>query len=73
MNLLMYISNDLIDCIPLERNKISSPGYIGHFIRMLREKHEEILIQSMEEPEFLVHHNNLIPVSNMKFAEHVYG
>jgi hypothetical protein len=61
MNLVMYLSNDLVDCIPMERNKISRPGYIGNFIRMLKEKHEEILMQSMEEPEFLVHHPNFTP------------
>ena len=55
MKLLMFVSNDLIDSVPLERNKIVHPGYIGSLIRLLREKHSHIIIQSDNEPEFILH------------------
>jgi len=55
MKLLMYISNDLIDCIPLEEKKIIYPGYIRSFIRMLKEKHGCLISRSTDEPEFLIH------------------
>jgi len=55
MNLLMYISNDLVDCVSLEKNKIVIPGYISSFIRMLKEKHNHLIQEADEEPEFLVH------------------
>ena len=54
MRLLMYVSNELIDSIYLEHKKVTLPGYVGSFIRLLKEKHNQILDQSMEEPQFLV-------------------
>jgi len=54
MRLLMYLSNDLIDSITLEHKKVTLPGYVGSFIKRLKEKHNYILAQSTEEPQFLV-------------------
>lgn len=55
MRLLMYISNDLIDSVPLEKNKIIQPGYIRSFTRLLKKKHDTIIRQSFDEPEFIIH------------------
>jgi hypothetical protein len=55
MKLLMYISNDLIDSVPLEKSKIVYPGYIRRFTRILKEKHDTLIRQSPGEPEFLIH------------------
>jgi len=60
MKLLMYISNDLIDAVSLEPRKIIYPGYIKSFTRMLKEKHNHIIIQSDNEPEFILH-NIVVP------------
>jgi hypothetical protein len=51
----MYISNDLVDCVSLDKNKIVIPGYISSFIRMLKEKHHHLIQESDDEPEFLIH------------------
>jgi hypothetical protein len=54
MNLMMYVGNDLIESIPLEKGRISKPGYLGHFKRVLKEKHRDLLSQISDPPEFLV-------------------
>jgi hypothetical protein len=54
MNLMMYVGNDLIESVPLEKGRISKPGYLGHYKRILKEKHRALLSISMEQPEFLV-------------------
>jgi hypothetical protein len=54
MNLMMYVGNDLIESVPLEKGRISKPGYLGHFKRVLKEKHKDLLCQFPDPPEFLV-------------------
>ena len=54
MNLMMYIGNDLIESIPLELERISSPGYVGNFKRKLKIKYSELIQQYPDKPEFLV-------------------
>lgn len=54
MNLMMYIGNDLIESIPLELERISSPGYVGNFKRKLKIKYSELIQQYSDKPEFLV-------------------
>ena len=56
MNLMMYIGNDLIESIPLELERISSPGYVGNFKRKLKIKYSELIQQYPDKPEFLVIH-----------------
>lgn len=55
MQLLMYLNNDCIDSVPIDKSCITLPGYMGHFIKMLRQKHERLLLRSGGEPEFLVY------------------
>jgi hypothetical protein len=50
----MYIHNDLIDSVSLERHKIVYPGYLSDFIRMLKKKHDEFISMSRSEPEFIL-------------------
>ncbi|HLO83302.1 MAG TPA: hypothetical protein VK166_20205 [Chitinophagaceae bacterium] len=54
MNLMMFLGNDLIEAIPLEKDSISVPGYLGNFKRALKEKYREVIMQCPEPPEFLV-------------------
>lgn len=54
MKLMMYIGNDLIESVPLELERISKPGYVGHFKRVLKTKYAELIQQYSEKPEFLI-------------------
>jgi hypothetical protein len=54
MNLMMYVGNDLIESVPLEKGRISKPGYLGHYKRILKERHRALLSISAEPAEFLV-------------------
>ena len=54
MQLMMYIGNDLIEAVPLNDEYIPKPGYVGQFKRILKMKHEELIRQYSNPPEFLV-------------------
>ena len=51
---MMYIGNDLIEAVPLNDENIPNPGYVGRFKRILKMKHEELIRQYSNPPEFLV-------------------
>ena len=51
---MMYIGNDLIEAVPLNDENIPKPGYVGQFKRILKMKHEELIRQYSNPPEFLV-------------------
>ena len=50
----MYLGSTIIDSVPLDRSCISKPGYLGNFKRELKQKHNELLLQTREMIEFLV-------------------
>jgi hypothetical protein len=54
MQLMMYIGNDLIEAIPLDRDKIPKPGYLGAIKRNLKLKYSDLVKQYTDPPEFLV-------------------
>lgn len=54
MQLMMYLGNDLIESVPLDTERISQPGYLGQFKRVLKEKYAQLIRQSAVPPEFLV-------------------
>lgn len=54
MQLMMYIGNDLIEAIPLDREKIPKPGYVGAIKRNLKLKYDGLIRQFANPPEFLV-------------------
>ena len=54
MNLMMFLGNDLIETIPLEKENIPIPGYLGRFKRLLKEKYKDYIMQSPEPPDFFV-------------------
>ncbi|MGZ5220864.1 MAG: hypothetical protein ACXWC7_12325 [Chitinophagaceae bacterium] len=54
MELMMYLGNDLIEAVPVQPDKISQPGYLGQFKRQLKKRHEELLLQVPQPPDFLV-------------------
>lgn len=61
MELMMFIGNDLIESIPVHLEKISQPGYLGKFKRVLKEKHAQLLQHASGRAEFLVF--NLTPAT----------
>jgi hypothetical protein len=54
MQLMMYIGNDLIESVPLDKEKVPVPGYLGNIKRHLKEKYQDMIAESAERPEFLV-------------------
>jgi hypothetical protein len=54
MNLMMFLENDLLEAVPVDRESISVPGYLGTFKRSLKEKYRKLLAQCPQPPEFLV-------------------
>ena len=51
---MMYVGNDHIDSVPLNKTKIQVPGYLGHLKRHLKEKHAALLEETGSSAEFLV-------------------
>ena len=54
MKLMMFISNELIDTIPLCHQSITLPGYLGKMKRELQSKYAALIECLNVEPEFLV-------------------
>lgn len=54
MQLMMYIGNDLIEAVPLDRELVPKPGYLGSIKRSLKEKYKEALQDAAKPVEFLV-------------------
>jgi len=54
MKLMMYIGNDLIEAVPLDREQLSVPGYLGNIKRQLKEKYKELLQNAPAPADFLV-------------------
>jgi hypothetical protein len=73
MELMMYIENDCIDIMGVENSFIHQPGYLGHFVRLLRQKHESLIYAMNREPEFFLREipveqsNLVIPISSSVF------
>ncbi len=51
---MMYLGNDLIESVSVNFTLISIPGYLGSFKRNLKQKHNDLIQQVREQPEFLV-------------------
>jgi hypothetical protein len=51
---MMYLGNDLIEAVPLQREALRQPGYLGKFKRYLKIKYSELINQHADPPEFLV-------------------
>jgi len=50
----MYLGNDLIEAVPLQKDALRQPGYLGKFKRNLKIKYSELISQYPDPPEFLV-------------------
>ena len=51
---MMFLSNELIDTIPLCRESITLPGYLGKMKRELQCKYADLIKAFNVEPVFLV-------------------
>jgi len=51
----MYLDNDYIDEVTIEQAFIVFPGYLSHFVKKMRMRHELLLVSTPSEPEFLLH------------------
>jgi len=63
MKLLMFLSNELVGTIPLCRESITLPGYLGKMKKELESKYAALITRASIEPEFLVE-NTAQPVVN---------
>lgn len=53
MYLKMFVGDELIESVPLDRELISKPGYVGNFKRRLQNKYREMFARD-PKPEFFV-------------------
>lgn len=63
MNLMMFVGSELIEAMPLDKELISKPGYLGNFKRRMQNKYRELFLRD-PKPEFYVasHHSEVKPV-----------
>jgi hypothetical protein len=54
MQLMMYIGNDHIESVSLDKERISKPGYLGTFKRNLKVKYKELISQHGSPADFIV-------------------
>jgi hypothetical protein len=52
MQLVMYLGNDLIESMHVDKGMIPKPGYLGQIKRILKQKHQEDILQFPEPPEY---------------------
>ena len=54
MILMMFLGNDLIESVPLDKANIPLPGYLGNLKRALKEKYRDTLLQTAQPPDFFI-------------------
>ena len=54
MQLMMYIGNDHIETVSLDRERISKPGYLGTFKRNFKVKYKDLISQYGSPADFIV-------------------
>jgi hypothetical protein len=61
MKLMMYLGNDLIESVSVNDGDLKVPGYLGKFKRQLKEKYQDLIRSTPEQPEFLVFNPDIKP------------
>ncbi len=61
---MMYIGNDHIESVSLDKEKISKPGYLGTFKRNLKVKYKDLISQHGSPADFMVIDNSLQTANN---------
>ena len=54
MQLMMFIGNDHIESVSLDKERISKPGYLGTFKRNLKVKYKDLISQYGSPADFIV-------------------
>lgn len=54
MELVMFLGNDFVASVCIEKKKVSQPGYMGKLKRCLIKENSHLLQLADVEPEFLV-------------------
>jgi hypothetical protein len=54
MQLMMYIGNDHIESVSLDKERISKPGYLGTFKRSLKMKYKDLISQYGSPADFII-------------------
>lgn len=54
MQLMMYIGNDHIESVSLDKERISKPGYLGAFKRSLKMKYKDLISEHGSPADFIV-------------------
>ena len=54
MQLMMFIGNDHIESVSLDKERISKPGYLGTFKRSLKMKYKDLISQHGSPADFIV-------------------
>jgi hypothetical protein len=67
MLLMMYIGDDFIEAVPVDKDKIPEPGYLGNFKRCLKAKYKDLITQYGSSADFLVINN--IPAVSVNLGE----
>jgi len=70
MQLMMYIGNDHIESVSLDKEKISKPGYLGTFKRSLKVKYKDLISQHGSPADFMVIDNSLQKVNKQSANLH---
>ena len=55
---MMFIGNDHIESVSLDKEKISKPGYLGTFKRNLKVKYKDLISQHGSPADFMVIDNS---------------
>ena len=50
----MYIGNDHIESVSLDKERISKPGYLGAFKRSLKVKYKDLISQHGSPADFII-------------------
>ena len=51
---MMFIGNDHIESVSLDKERISKPGYLGTFKRNLKMKYKDLISQHGSPADFIV-------------------
>jgi hypothetical protein len=60
---MMFVGSELIEAMPLDKELISKPGYLGNYKRRMQNKYRELFLRD-PKPEFYVvsQHSEVKPV-----------
>ncbi|MBM3442137.1 MAG: hypothetical protein FJX89_05475 [Bacteroidetes bacterium] len=66
MQLLMFVGDELIESVLLDKDLVSKPGYLGNYKRRLQTKYRDLYL-SGNRPEFYVANDStkIVPTESL--------